>query len=98
MLLRCRDANKKVLVRAHNIEHKYYHALSESESNLTRKIFLRAEARKLERYEQVLQHADHILGIAKHETSYFDNVYGNAIFVPAFHRFEEVTSLTGKGS
>ncbi|MEN8227217.1 MAG: glycosyltransferase family 1 protein [Bacteroidota bacterium] len=96
-LIRCRNANKKILVRAHNIEHLYYRALSKSEPNLYRKLFLRSESEKLRRYEQVLSHADHILGIAKHETIYFNNSYGNALFVPAFHRFEEVLSLPGSG-
>lgn len=97
MLRRCINANKKSLVRAHNIEHQYYGALSKSEANLFRKYFLRSESRKLKRYEPILHQANHILGIAKHETEYFSRTYGNSVFVPAFHRFEEVESLPGKG-
>jgi hypothetical protein len=44
-----------------------------------------------------LRYADHILGIAKHETAYFANKFGRAVFIPAFHRFEEVSSLEGSG-
>lgn len=62
-----------------------------------RKLFLRSEATKLKRYEPILQGADHILGIAKHETAYFKSTYGSGIFIPAFHRFEEVNSLPGSG-
>jgi len=97
ILERCKTANKLTLVRAHNIEHLYYHALSRSEKNLFRKIFLRTESRKLKYHEAKLRYADHILGIAKHETAYFENKYGNALFIPAFHRFENVTSLEGSG-
>jgi len=97
MLSRCAEANKKILVRAHNIEHHYYHALSKSEPNIFRKLFLRSESSKLKRYEPVLHLSDHILGIVKHETAYFNNTYGNALFVPAFHRFEEVTTKPGTG-
>ena len=89
----CKDAKKKILVRAHNIEHHYYRALSKSEPNLFRKLFLRSESGKLKRYERILEHADHILGIAKHETAYFKEKYGNALFIPAFHRFEEVSCV-----
>jgi hypothetical protein len=98
LLEQCKVANKLTLVRAHNMEHLYYKALSKSEKQLFRKLFLRSESRKLKRYEAKLQLADHILGIAKHETSYFERTYGNAVFVPAFHRFESVSSRTGSGS
>ncbi|MCK5137084.1 MAG: glycosyltransferase family 4 protein [Bacteroidales bacterium] len=97
MLSRCVESKKKVLVRAHNIEHRYYQFLSKSESNLFRKLFLRFESKKLKRYEQLLIQANHILGIAKHETEYFNNTYKNAVFIPAFHRLDEVTSLPGTG-
>ncbi len=97
MLRRCVNAKKKTLVRAHNIEHQYYRALSKSEPNLFRKFFLHSESKKLKRYEPLLQQADQILGIAKHETDYFNSTYGSAVFVPAFHRFDEVESLPGKG-
>ena len=96
-LIKCMEARKKTLVRAHNIEHEYYRLLARSEKVLLHKIHLRMEARKLKRYEPILQHADHILGIAKHETDYFRSTYGNAHFIPAFHRFKEVTSTPGMG-
>lgn len=98
ILSRCGNANKKILVRAHNIEHLYYRSLSKSEPNLLRKIFLRSESNKLIQYEHILKKADHILGISKHETAYFNKTYGNGVFIPAFHRFEEVSSLPGSGN
>lgn len=98
MLNTCVRAHKKVLVRTHNIEHLYYRFLSRSEKNLFRKIFLWSEAGKLARYESILYQADHILCIAKHETAYFRDTYQNALFIPAFHRYDRVTSLPGKGN
>ena len=97
MLKKCGQAKKLTLVRAHNIEHQYYRTLARSERNPFTKLFLKIEANRLKRYENILHHADYILGIAKHETAYFSETYGNALFVPAFHRFEELTSLTGSG-
>ena len=97
LLQDCKEADKKTLVRAHNIEHLYYQALSKVERNVFRKIFLRTESRKLKRYESVLNLADHILGISMHETAYFEKNYGKTLFVPAFHRFSEVISLEGSG-
>ncbi len=97
MLERCKEANKTTLVRAHNIEHIYYQFLSRAERNLFRKLFLKTEARKLKRYEGKLGYADRILAIARHEASYFERKYGNALFVSAFHKFQDVSSLEGSG-
>lgn len=97
LLSACARAGKLTLVRAHNIEHNYYRALSRSEGRLFNKIFLYSESVKLGRYEEVLDHADHILGISKSETAYFTEKFGKSIFLPAFHRFEEVSVRPGTG-
>jgi hypothetical protein len=97
LLMKCAEAGKKTLVRAHNIEHLYYRALSRSETRLYHKIFLYTESIKLKRYEHILHLADHILGISKTETAYFKEAYGDALFIPAFHRFEEVSTEPGIG-
>ncbi len=98
MLKHCVRAKKRTLVRAHNIEHLYYRALAGAERSPGSKLFLRTEARKLLRYEPELQQADYVLGISKHETEYFEKAYGNAVFIPAFHRFEEIGSREGSGN
>ncbi len=97
LLRSCADAGKITLVRAHNVEHEYYKALSKSENRLFQKFFLYTESIKLRRYEDVLEHADQILGISKSETEYFRKKYGPAQFIPAFHRFEVVSIIPGKG-
>ena len=91
------DAGKKCFVRAHNIEHNYYKALSRSENRFYDKIFLYTEAIKLRRYEKILGEADQILGISRPETQYFSERYGHATLVPAFHRFDEITIKPGLG-
>lgn len=90
-------AGKICLVRAHNIEHDYYRALSKSESSLYNKIFLFTEAKKLRHYEKILFKADHILGISKPETNYFKSKYGHTTLVPAFHRYDEIRIKAGQG-
>ncbi len=91
------EAGKKCLVRAHNIEHEYYRALSRSENSLSDKLFLFTESKKLRRYEKILSVADQILGISKPETKYFMEKYGHSTLVPAFHRFDEVSIKPGMG-
>ena len=98
MLLKCMKSKKLTMVRAHNIEHTYYRSLARVERAPHHKLFLLSESAKLKRYEEILHHTDYILGIAKHETAYFSKNYGNAMFIPAFHRFEEVSSLPGLGT
>ena len=97
LLGQCAAAGKKILVRAHNIEHHYYRALSRSESRVFNKVFLYSESVKLRRYEGILKYADYILGISRSETNYFRETYGDSLFVPAFHRFEEVVTKPGTG-
>ncbi len=97
LLSRCTAAGKQTLVRAHNIEHRYYRSISRSETRLFNKLFLYIEAVKLKPYEAVLKHADHILGISRSETAYFEKVFGHTHFIPAFHRFEEVSIQEGTG-
>ncbi len=98
LLTRCSAAGKTTLVRTHNIEHRYYRGLSRSEARIMNKAFLYIESIKLKKYERILEHATHILGISKSETTYFKEQYGNASFIPAFHRFDEVSGKPGRGS
>jgi len=98
ILNKCSEARKKTLVRTHNIEHDYYRGLSRSTRNPFHKLFFRIESFKLRGYEKILHHTDHILSIARHEVLYFRKNYGDAKFIPAFHRFEELSSQPGSGT
>lgn len=98
IMLQCLEAKKLTLVRAHNIEHTYYNGLARSTRNPFHKLFFRSEAAKLKQYEKILSKADHILSIASHEARYFREKYGNTNYIPAFHRFEDVSSLPGSGT
>jgi len=91
--------NRKVLVRAHNIEHNYYKGLAKSETNLIKKIFFISEAKKLESYEKILQKVDYILTISGSENQYFNKTYKTkSIYIPVFHSNKTVKKLTAKGS
>jgi hypothetical protein len=97
LLNKCVAAGKKVLVRTHNIEHKYYRMLAGSERKLFKKLFLASESRKLARYEQVLQKAGKLLSISTTDTAYFNDKYRNSIHVSAFQMHEHVTAAPGRG-
>ena len=89
--------NRKIYVRAHNVEHDYYHALGESERWCWKKLFYLAEAWKLKRYEPILRKADGIFAISQQDTDYFAKKYGKAVLVPGFNSIDSVCSETGRG-
>lgn len=90
--------SRKLLFRAHNIEHKYYKGLSNSETNKKKKIFFKSESKKLKRFEPVIEKVNYILTISPFEQSYFKNNYStNSIYVPAFHQNSEIKTLSTIG-
>lgn len=89
---------RKILIRTHNIEHDYYSQLAKTESNLLKKNYFYIEARRLKRYETILNKAQHILAISPNDTAYFSAHYRpETHFIPAFHPYQEVTAQPGKG-
>ena len=92
-------ANVKTLVRAHNVEDRYYSGLFKSESHPVKKLYYLLESFKLRRYERVLQRADHILCISRAEQTYFKKRFGNkAVYLPPFHGNATIRQLKVKGS
>lgn len=90
-------AARNTIVRIHNIEHQYYSLLSEQEHNPLRKLYLRTEAAKLERYEKILAKARHLITVNQTENDYLNAKYGTATLIPSFHEFDQVCSLQGRG-
>ncbi|MFK8036707.1 MAG: hypothetical protein AB8B74_00325 [Crocinitomicaceae bacterium] len=76
------------IVRTHNIEHNYYRGLANVESNKLKKQYFLWEAKKLEKYEQELRHAQAILSIAKMDILHFEK-YAPTFHSPPFFRFKE---------
>ena len=97
VLLDKRLKNRKIYVRAHNVEHDYYHALGESEKWCWKKVFYYAEAWKLRRYEPVLRKAAGIFAISQQDADYFSKKYGKVTLVPGFNSADSVCSERGRG-
>ncbi|MCF6350022.1 MAG: glycosyltransferase [Flavobacteriaceae bacterium] len=90
--------NKYIMVRTHNIEHKYYDGLAKSENRFFKKRFFKTEARKLKYYESILKKVDKILTISPFEQNYFQKKYGEkATYIPVFHKNKNVINLSEKG-
>ena len=92
-----RFKNRKIYVRAHNVEHEYYRLLADSEPTCWKRWFYRMESRKLKRYEPILKKAAGIFAITRDDTDYFNQYYGNAMLVPGFSALGRVCSEKGRG-
>lgn len=90
--------NRIKIVRAHNVEHTYYHALEKEESNFFKKYFFRVEADRLEQYEKILKYSQGIAAISPLEFHYFEKKYPNVFYLPAFHNNNSVQSKAGRGN
>ncbi|VAW27216.1 conserved hypothetical protein, putative mannosyltransferase [hydrothermal vent metagenome] len=89
--------HRKRIVRTHNIEHEYYNSLSGAETDLFKKYYYYNEAVKLKKYEKILAKADLLLAISLADYEYFSTKYKSVAYVPAFHPYTAVRSLTGQG-
>jgi hypothetical protein len=85
--------------RHSNIEHHYYRELARSEKHPVRKLYLRIEAWKLQRFEPVIQYADLILAVNRKDTAYFRQSYPDvkSLYLPSFHANDRVSVRPGKG-
>lgn len=90
-------AGKIKIVRAHNIEHKYYFKLSTSEKKFSKKLFFIFETLKLYFAEKKLRHADVVAAISPPENEYYKRNYRNSILLNPFHSNDAVRSIPGFG-
>ena len=92
-----RLANRKIYVRAHNVEHDYYQMLGFTEPVLWKKAYYLMESAKLRNYESVLECAEAIFAISKKDAEYFSGRFENVLLAPAFSGASAVTAQPGKG-
>lgn len=88
---------RKLFLRSHNIEHKYYSELARNSSRF-QYLFFQREALALERYEwNKAAIFDHVYAISIPDAEWYREKGGNSTFVPAFHGFEKNTIKEGRG-
>jgi hypothetical protein len=94
-----RFKNRVKIYRHSNIEHEYYARLADSEKSLSRKLYLKTEAKRLERFERIIDHADYILAVNNKDADYFKKKYSHprTIYLPSFHPNDEINIKPGKG-
>ena len=79
-------ADRKKMVRTHNIEHQYYMRLFSSADSLKSKIFYFTEALRLKRFENKLRYSDNIFAISTTDKDYFQKKFPNVQvdYLPCF--------------
>ena len=91
--------NRRLYLRAHNIEHNYYRGLAKSDSNILNKIIFTIESYKLKIYERkILPQINVVLPISNYEYLYFKKVYDiQTILLPVFHQNTKPIELSVRG-
>jgi len=91
--------NRFKIYRESNIEHNYYYHLFKAENLFRPKIFYLSESFKLRIFQKILHHADLMLTVSRDDNEYLaSNFPGKkVVYLPSFHRDDEVQILAGKG-
>ncbi|PCJ01395.1 MAG: mannosyltransferase [Flavobacteriales bacterium] len=92
-------ATRFKIFRESNIEHDYYHHLAIAEKNVVKRKYYNSEAKKLEKFEPIIKHANLTCVVSLTDLDYFKKKYpnNNIVFVPSFHSGESVNVKPGKG-
>jgi glycosyltransferase involved in cell wall biosynthesis len=93
-------ANRKVILRLHNVEHKYYQRLAEHELNFLHKTYFQLESWLLKRFERRVASLAHVLAVSETDAAYYrERLHApNADFLPVFIPWQEPVPLSGQGS
>ena len=91
---------RKVVVRMHNDESKYYAGLARAEHSLFRKFFFRRESRLLKKYERQLPDDCTYACISAADAASLREDYHlkQTVFLPAFPSWQDVRSEEGAGT
>ncbi len=92
-----RFVHRRIFVRAHNVEHDYYHLLAKSEPTWWKRGYYWLEAWKLKNYEDILARAAGIFPISQTDADYFARHFDHVRLLPAFSAAQEVTARAGCG-
>jgi hypothetical protein len=94
-----RLATRFKIYRESNIEHHYYFHLAHSETNLIKRLYFIAEAKKLYAFQKHLLYADLMLVVSTDDQEYLQQYFpkSNIRYLPSFHAFNGLKIKEGKG-
>ena len=93
-------SQRRVFIRLHNAEHRYYAQLAAHESNLLKKYYFNHEAKLLKKYEAVVACKAHILALSTEDAALYRQLFNAAHtqFLPVSLPWDETASKPGKGT
>jgi len=83
--------NRLKFARMHNIEHDYYTALAKNALGW-KKLYFKNEAKKLQAFLPIIQHAQHLLVIQENDYSFFKKIHSSVFLLPISVPKLEITS------
>jgi glycosyltransferase involved in cell wall biosynthesis len=90
-------ADRKLLLRLHNLEANYFLGQSRSETNPAKKFAYFSEYLKYKLYQKHIAKFNSVLTLSVFEHEYVAKRFGNAVYVPVFHGNKNVAALYGIG-
>ncbi len=92
--------NRKVFVRLHNVEYRYYRQLAGIETNFLKKGYFLAESFLLKRYEKAIARKAVFWPVSEEDTAlYRKEFHADRIdYLPVFLPWNELKTVTGSGS
>lgn len=80
----------RLVLRAHNIEHDYYSALSSATKNLFKKLYYKVESIKLRKFEQkTFKYFSKVAAISNSDLEYISPLVTNTMVVYPFHGIKQ---------
>lgn len=94
-----RFAGRKMILRLHNVEYRYYAKLAQSTGNLMKKIYYRIESWLLKKYEAQLAQKLPVLTVSEQDSAIYQKEFGakHISYLPVFTPFTEVKAQSGIG-
>ncbi|MBE7169970.1 MAG: glycosyltransferase [Williamsia sp.] len=92
--------NRRVILRLHNVEYKYYHHLFHHEKSWLKKAYFYNESRLLKQYERKLANQATILAMSEKDVDLYKQKFQarSISYLPVFTPFQQVTSMEGLGT
>lgn len=91
-------AGRKVFVRLHNIEYKYYRQLEKNEHNFFKKLYFKHESDLLKKYERNIAKKATFLAVNADDANEYKNKLGaNVFMLPVFLPWKEIKTHAGQG-
>jgi hypothetical protein len=93
-----RFKHRKLFVRLHNIEHRYYEHLAVHERSPLKKLYYSHESKLLKKYDATIAHKAHFFAVSEKDAAAYREEFGaNISFLPAFLPWNTVESVAGSG-